>query len=662
MKYNKHIKKQKFMKVERMFVYLFVLLLLACKTGGNNDLDNSEKEEETEDPVITPKPEFVEGPVVTFDLQYLNSLSLDDQEDVSMIWDHIHTVATLQGIVNRQKPRLYLYYIENEGINIDRYWWSKYRTGGKWLSAAVEEPVSDIVGLVNKFSDAVKGAVVYDPKVPATSNLASSIAGIEDLIAVRYDLSPNSLYSRLIVNGPQIPVKIRLLNEDGTAMFTGSGKIPGSEMASSGSPKIDAYNWFIENYLKPGKCNTRFGAYYIDQYWMTKPKVTQRNHHTLTNHDFFVSKKAFFYDLSPWGDEKATDDARQSAGADRKILENMLLLAYRQNGNGKTFTYLGGFPPWAYKYTQHAGGTHEDVPTEWEYSRTIGAYNAFKDADAIGYGALANASFWQHYPLRDEYPQKWITKEELQAKGYLDANGKLSLGEKQLIVFYVGDYDASSWLSQTTPTLWDHSSRGKVPMMWSISPVLSERVPMAWEYRRETATDNDYFVAADNGAGYLNPGELQEPRLSGLPDGTADWANHCKPYYKLWGLTVTGFVIDGYAEGLSPKGLDAYLSFSPNGIVPQKVPMTMLHRGMPVLRSDWDINDSNPGVAAAQVVERVKAREIPFHWFRNILKSPEWYVQVTEELKRLDPNIVLVDAPTFFELYKTFLKENPQYQ
>lgn len=55
--------------------------------------------------------------------------------------------------------------------------------------------------------------------------------------------------------------------------------------------------------------------------------------------------------------------------------------------------YIGGFPAWAYKYTMHASGSHDDVPTEWEFSRIISAYNAFKDADAIGYGALANASF-----------------------------------------------------------------------------------------------------------------------------------------------------------------------------------------------------------------------------------------------------------------------------
>lgn len=55
--------------------------------------------------------------------------------------------------------------------------------------------------------------------------------------------------------------------------------------------------------------------------------------------------------------------------------------------------YIGGFPSWAYKYTMHASGIHDDVSTEWEFSRIISAYNAFKDADAISYGALDNASF-----------------------------------------------------------------------------------------------------------------------------------------------------------------------------------------------------------------------------------------------------------------------------
>lgn len=603
------------------------------------------------------KPQFVEGTVVTLDLNYINTLKPSNKDETCLIWDQMHTVATLQGVVNRQKPQLYLFYVENQGINIDRYWWDKYRQNGKWIGKAKVEVAIDVVDAIKRFKNEIEGAVIYDPNVAATSNLASSIAGVENLIAVRYDLSPRSLYSQLILNGPQIPVKVRLLNEDGSSMFTGKGTIPETNLMSSGSAKIDAYSWFVENYMKKGKMNTAFGAYYIDQYWMEKPEAAPSNHHTLANHDFFVSKKAFFYDLSPWSDEKATDDNNQSVGADCKMLKNMLMIAYRQNNNGKTFTYLGGFPPWAFKYTQHAAGSHEDVATEWEYSHLISGYNGFKDADAIGYGALANSSFWQHYPLRDEYPQQWITKEDLKEKGYLAADGQLSLGKKQLLIFYVGDYDASAWLSQTTPAIWDNPERGKLPLMWCISPVLSERVPMAWEYRRETATANDYFAAADNGAGYLNPGALQEPRLSGLPSGVKDWAEHCKMHYKRWGLTISGFVIDGFAKGLDKEGLDAYMSFSPNGIVPQKTEETLLHHDMPVLRADWDINDEDPKVAAARIVARVKDRTIPFHWFRNILKSPTWYVQVVEELKRLDPNIELVDAPTFFELYRTFLKE-----
>ncbi len=600
-----------------------------------------------------------ERPIALYDLQYLDQLDLNNPDNIRTIWDHVHTLATLQGIVNRDKPRLYLFYIENEGINIDRYWWNKYRQSGKWLHDKDTMVYSDIVQLIGSFKNDIKGAVVYDPAVASTSNVASAIAGIEELIAVRYDTSSASLYRKLILEGPHIPVKVRLISQEGKSVFTGKGTIPGTDRQSSGSAKNDAYIWFIEHYLKKGKCNTRYGAYYIDQQWMFRPTATRINHHTLTNHDFFVSKKAFFFDLSPWSDECATDDPSQPAGTDVNTLKEMLLLAYQQNDRGNKFTYIGGFPPWAFKYTRHAGGTHDDVPTEWEYSRLISAYNAFKDADAIGYGALANASFWQHYPLHKVYPQKWISRDDLRKQGYLDQEGKLNLGNRNFFIFYVGDYDASSWLSQTTPTIWDHPQRGRVPLMWSISPVLEERVPMAWEYRRETATEDDYFAASDNGAGYLMPGMLQEPRpISGLPDGTKAWARHNLPYYKRWGLTITGFVIDGEAPGLNQQGLNAYASFSPNGIVPQKVPLTLLHGKMPVLRSGPDVNQSDPAEAAKVIVSTIKHGRIPFHWFRNILKSPQWYADVVKEIGKLDPDIRLLDAPTFFELYRIYLEQN----
>ena len=89
------------------------------------------------------------------------------------------------------------------------------------------------------------------------------------------------------------------------------------------------------------------------------------------------------------------------------------------------------------------------------------------------------------------------------------------------------------------------------------------------EVRNVGSTPNDYFVASDNGAGYCEPGMLQEPRgISGLPSGLDTWANHCKVFYDQWGLSVTGFIIYAHGPELNKAGFDCYESFSPNGIVP----------------------------------------------------------------------------------------------
>ncbi|WP_233545652.1 GxGYxYP domain-containing protein [Parabacteroides sp. AM08-6] len=596
--------------------------------------------------------------ITLLDMRYTLAANLDDPQQVKKVWDHLHTIATLQGIVNRDTSRLYIQYIQEGENPIDEYWWNKYRQPGEWLAGRDTMELQDIIEAIRYYKKGIKGLVVYDSNVPSTSNVASAISGIDNLIAVRYDTDPESLYTK-IRKELKLPVKVWLVNKDGTSLFTAKGNLPGSDTPTTGSLKNDPYRWFIEKYMKTGKCNTEYAAYYIDQYWRQKPKATVPNHHTLTNHDFFVSKKAFFFDLSPWGDEPATDDTTQPTGTDLETLREMLLLAYKQN-KGKKMCYIGGFPSWAFKYTKHAGGIHDDVPTEWEFSRIISAYNAFKDADAIGYGALANASFWQHFPLEKKYKQDWVSREELKQRGFLNEKGEVILKNRDFIVFYVGDYDASSWITQRTPSIWDDPNRGKLPLMWCISPVLQERVPMVLHNFRKTASPNDYFAAADNGAGYLMPGMLQAPRpLSGLPSGLETWAEHCKKYYDKWGLSITGFVIDGEAPGLNEEGLDCYASFSPNGIVPQKIPLTLLHKGMPVIRADYDINDGNPKKAADMITERVSKRPIPFHWFRNILKTPTWYVQVMEEVHKQNPNIELLDAPTFFELYRIYLEQNP---
>ena len=81
--------------------------------------------------------------------------------------------------------------------------------------------------------------------------------------------------------------------------------------------------------MKRGRCNGEYGAYYLDQYWLQRPSAAPMNAHCLTNLDFFVSRRGFFFDLSPWGDEAATDDPAQSVGCDPTMLLEMLGEAYR---------------------------------------------------------------------------------------------------------------------------------------------------------------------------------------------------------------------------------------------------------------------------------------------------------------------------------------------
>src|ERR1041385_5016104 len=207
---------------------------------------------------------------------------------------------------------------------------------------------------------------------------------------------------------------------------------------------------------------------------------------------------------------------------------------------------------------------------------------------------MANASFFAHYPAGPDLPRRpRPSSEDLRRRGLLRADG--SVAPAAYVAFYAGDWDSAAWLYRMIGGLWRDPARGKVPIGWAVNPNLEDRFRPGLAWIRRTATANDVFIAGDSGAGYLNPGFLDEPRPhSGLPSGLAVWTAHCERYYRRWGLSLTGFVIDGTARGLPPAGLDAYARFSPDGVVAQKCPLAGLHGDMPLLRAGGDL----PGDAA----------------------------------------------------------------
>lgn len=86
--------------------------------------------------------------------------------------DELVLFTTLQGVVNRERPRLYLLQTKEEGVytwlnDLDLPWHQRDR----WTA-------------LERYASEVKGLVIWDPDVPASINVATTLAGIHDAVAV----------------------------------------------------------------------------------------------------------------------------------------------------------------------------------------------------------------------------------------------------------------------------------------------------------------------------------------------------------------------------------------------------------------------------------------------------------------------------------------------
>ncbi|MDR3709009.1 MAG: GxGYxYP family putative glycoside hydrolase [Capsulimonadaceae bacterium] len=602
--------------------------------------------------------------VYTYDLTPTRNYDWSSDEARNNAWAEVHLVAALQGLVNRGYARLYTTYVTSDPRspgNIDNFWFNVMRAKGGWIENSPLETIDSIEDLAIKFRPYYNGVVVYDLRVPATSNVASTAAGCEKLLPIPYDPRPGSVYSRLVTGGPKLPVCVRLVNENGSSLFTGS---------ETGSAKCDAYLWAKRRYLDTGLCDPKFMAYYVDSWALTgglKKLQDPYERFALINHDYFISKRAFFFDLSPWSDERPQDDPDQPTGADYRTLISIFDSATHtmtvneiEHKTPPSPITIGGFIPWAWKYTATAGGSnHEAVATEWRFTAIASCYNACLDADALQFNAMANATFFAHYPLRAKYPQNRPSEQDWYKAGYVDKRGHIM--PWTYVTVYSGDYDSAAWLYQKLPTMWLDPARGTVPLGWPFNPNLSDRFPLGFDWARTTASKKDYFLAGDSGAGYLNPGFLDGDRsYSALPSGVDLWAKYCAPYYNKFDLTITD-VIDGDAAPMSAATMAAYARFSPGGILAQKTasPYSLIPgTKTPLVAIEGDLPSTNDG---ADAVAMVKARTDNdtgggphFHAFRTVLWTPSQHLKVFNQLEAV-PKIVVVDPVTFMALLKLHL-------
>lgn len=571
--------------------------------------------------IIPATPALAVGPTI-YTFSFDKSLYNEPRADT---YDQQLFIATLQGIVNRKGPRLYLmtsYKPAIEGVTatqasqIDEYWFNKFRQPGQWLSEYNVVNLSTLDDVVNTFRNDMTGITVWDPKVDATSNVAVTVAGVENAPAVMAD---GALYQKLIAAPFSLTVVQNLKNR-----FSGV------------NAKYDAYNWAKTNYLDNGRCNAGFLAYIEDSNVRT-PGTFHRRYSA--EFDYVVKNKGFAFDLSPYDDGAPTDAPNQNITYDKAMFTGITQSSYNLWG-AYWPTRVIGFFPWYDKYTDYYGGLHDGVSGEWEYIKLLSQKNAAV-VDVNDTFGMANASFHSWAPIGAKHRQQ-------------QPPARKTLANKTYILIYNGDSDGGQ-MHHHGVMQWDDPMRGSLPIAWSNLPYSIDDYPDIMQYFYDTATPNDYFVAGCSGAGYINPGYT--PVLD-------VWKEFNKYYYDRSGYTMTGFLLNGYGGAVSNTVEQAYADFSREGLggynnTLQDPQFGVRNGNMAVARMDLLISRNDINDAASVIYSETAQLTNPgttsnFLFFRSTYGFPHTFKALYDKIKAEHPeyNYEVVDPHTFFSLIR----------
>lgn len=533
-------------------------------------------------------------------------------------YDEALAVACFQGVLNRAAPALY---VLSASKDTPRYWLDVFSRTGGWLHGRKVEPLADLDALAGLAGAKVRGAVIWDPAVPATVNVATTIAGVEDLVALSPELAERCV--------PKWGLAVR---HDLRGRFTG---------AETGSAKNDAYRWAVREYLAKGVCSAHLLCLYEDAH---STRAVGDTGYVVTR-DWAVRNRAFVFDLSPWGDEKPGDDPGQPIGTDlatyRIILEETL-----KRSAGKQMTELAGFFAFA-KYSNVPGhaSAHDPVPTEWETVWLISPYNCYQNTVASDCYNQSLHCQAPRTPLRQRRPAPTA-----------------SLANKNYLCILMADYDSATPLYEFLPRHWDDPGRGQLPLCWGIDPNLLETYPDIIRHVYETASPNDHFASDASAAGYMNPNRI-------APQYLPLFVRHNRRFFREAGMTIAPMVLDWDAPTAAVK--DAFAQFAPDGYATivmdlhgkgGRLPDPQVWKGMPITEL---INDACNFAGVEQTADilshaiTARGSKAPsFHFFRIVWTNPSDVAKTIEALerKRPDLDIEALDPYTFFRLLKQHLQ------
>ncbi|MFI5694256.1 GxGYxYP domain-containing protein [Kribbella sp. NPDC051586] len=488
-----------------------------------------------------------------------------DYGDVSKLSGGDQTLlTTLQGIVNRTEPELYFIYDTGTQSVPDAKWLTDLR-----LPATLYKNPLDLVA---KYRHRVRGAIVYDPAVPDSLNVATTLAGLEN--AVVADADQAKAYGLRIV-------------KDLRGMFD--------------DDRVKTYRWQLDNLfprvtkqLLAGLPPTRV-VNVEDVQWLEIARETRqiRDSSNRGNFDLDVSAKLGKEKVFVRFQDSFTDDGWGPSVSEVWVKANGTEIAHFKpntpeeaqylfdganssiGGDANRFSDGGGY--FIYGFEPPAGTTSLVVTvTMWNQYLVTATDTAPTRVEPFPYFrdyVVATKALVSWLPpggdtgdLLIEHFAKWPTLApymgwfandvsgewdgvDLASKGgspviaadfYM--NGTVHAGtaapisskprpirriakpkNKVYLTLTFGEGDNIQYCQRRLRDIWDDPKRGEVPTNWTISPLLAEAGPNIYSHYQRTATANDFLVCGPSGGGYTYPASWTPAELTKYLKMTGDF-------------------------------------------------------------------------------------------------------------------------------------------
>ena len=363
--------------------------------------------------------------------------------------------TTAQGVVNRVQPRVWLVRDADEGSHT-------------WLDT-IALPHSELDGveaLVSRHRREIRGAIIPDPEVAATRNVATSLAGLEDAV-----VAEPAMAERL-----HLPVLADLRGR----------------FAHDGA----AYRWSV------------------DQVW---PRTTHRMLVGMSPdipgclRDYAVANRALVVWLDP------------GLRGSRALLTGLL------GQMPVNSPYLGWWP-------SDVAGENEGTELASRHGVYVVAADFSMNLTVLG-------------GVRPESPVTSRPAEE----STMESTVESTVEDGVYVTFTMTDGDNLQYCQHAMRRLWDTPERGRVPLNWTVSPLLHDAAPAILSYYQRTATANDLLVVGPSGAGYAYPTSWPPTHLGAFTRQTGEYAGH------LGGPVVNVLNrVSGRDRDLSPAEVAAY--------------------------------------------------------------------------------------------------------